>query len=76
MCISKIFIEIPPQILYYGCRADLQKRTNPLIQVTFQNISIFTLVTAIHRCALRHVKVKGFSVIKLINYVTKRTTKY
>jgi hypothetical protein len=70
--ISKLFIETQLQILYYDCKAHLQKHTKPLFQVKFENMYLFTLVTAIHRCALRHLKVKGLSVIHLMNYVIKQ----
>jgi len=76
MCINKLFKVIPIQILYYDCTAHLKEHTKPLFQVKFQNISLFTVVTAIHRRALRHVKFKGFSVIHLMNYIIKTTTKY
>jgi len=34
--------------------------------------SLFSVLTTIHRCSLRHVKIKGISVIHLMSYVIKQ----
>jgi hypothetical protein len=76
MCVIKLFIEIPLQIIYYDCRAHLQNYTQYLFQVKFQNISLFNVLSAIHPFALLHVKVKVLSVIHLMKYIIKTITKY
>jgi len=76
MYISKLFIEIALQILYYESTAGLQKHTKLLFHFQLKNISLFTVPTAIHCFALRHVKVKCLGVIQFMNYVIKTTIKY